>query len=286
MSGVGSTEASEGGLRARIRRHGVAIYLVLTFAISWGAIVAAFGLGPISAEQLATRGAFLYVALLLGPSIAGLVMLGLADGRAGLSDYRRRLLAWRVAPHWYAIALLTAPLTLVVVLLGLSAVPELIPSVFVAEGLGTRLLSGVGAGLAVALCEETGWTGFAAPRLRERHSVLVTGLVLGVVWGAWHFPPFWEGDTFTRPLAFGLLLARLLTWLPAFRVLLVWVHDRTKSLLVVILMHASLVASQFVLIVPFDFAGTGAVVYILVWAAVLWAIAVVVARGSSAARAR
>ena len=68
--------------------------------------------------------------------------------------------------------------------------------------------------------------------------------------------------------------------------LLVWVHDRTKSLLVVILMHASLVASQFVLIVPFDFAGTGAVVYILVWAAVLWAIAVVVARGSSAARAR
>ena len=74
-------------------------------------------------------------------------------------------------------------------------------------------------------------------------------------------------------MAFGLLLARLFSWLPAFRVLLVWVHERTRSLLVVILMHASLVASQLVFVAPFELTGAGAVVYILVWAALLWAIA-------------
>ncbi len=46
----------------------------------------------------------------------------------------------------------------------------------------------------------------------------------------------------------------------------------------VILMHTSLVATQFVFIVPFEFAPSGAIAYILTWAAVLWVIAVVVIR--------
>lgn len=55
--------------------------------------------------------------------------------------------------------------------------------------------------------------------------------------------------------------------------LLVWVHDKTQSLLIVIVMRASLVASQFVFVAPFEFTGAGAVVYILAWAALLWGIA-------------
>lgn len=268
-----SVSSPEGSLRARVRRHGVLAYFVLTFAISWGAIVAVFGLGPITSEQLATQGAFLYVALLLGPSVAGVSLLGLVSGKEGLAELGRRLLAWRVGLRWYAIALLAAPLSIIPVLLVLSLIPGLIPDVFTIDGLGSRLLTGVGAGLVVALCEETGWTGFAVPRLRERSSVVASGAILGLIWGAWHFPPFWESDTFAQPVAFGLLLARLFSWLPAFRVLMVWVHDRTQSLLVVILMHASLVATQFVLVAPFDFEGTGAVVYILAWAALLWGVA-------------
>jgi membrane protease YdiL (CAAX protease family) len=268
-----------------MRNHPVVAYFVLTFAISWGTILAIFGMGPISAEDIAEKGAFLYVALLLGPSVAGLVSIGLHAGRSGLSDFGRRLVAWRVAPRWYAVALGTAPLTLVVVLLVLSGVPDLIPDVFTTRGLGQRLGSGIAAGLVVALCEETGWTGFATPRLRRRYSVLTTGILIGLVWGAWHFPPFWLPDTFAEPVAFGLLLARLFSWLPAFRVLLVWIHERTRSLLIVILMHASLVAAQFVFIVPFEFTGAGAVVYILAWALLLWVFAAIASR-REAGRAR
>ena len=258
------------------RHVSVSAYFALTFALSWGAILAVFGLGPIAPEQLASRGAFLYVALLLGPSVAGLVAIGVDSGKAGFAEFGRRLTTWRVGARWYAVALLAAPVTLAAVLLGLSLIPGMIPDVFTTTELGTRVGTGLAAGFAVALCEETGWTGFAVPRLRERSSVLVTGLIVGGVWGLWHFPPFWEADTFLGPAGVGLLLARLLTWLPAFRVLLVWMHEQTRSLLLVILMHASLVASQFVFVAPFEFSATGAVVYILVWAALLWAVALAV----------
>ncbi len=269
-----------------VRRHPVTAHIALTFAISWGGIVAAFGLGPIAPEQIETRGAFLYVALLLGPSLAGLLLLGIDAGKVGFADFGRRLLRWKVDPRWYLLALGAAPLTLAMVLGSLSLVPGLVPDVFSTEGLGGRVGTGVAAGLAVALCEETGWTGFVTPRLRRRHSVLATGAILGFVWGVWHFPPFWEADTFVRPMAFGLLLVRLLSWLPAFRVLLVWVHERTESLLIVIVMHASLVASQFVFVAPYEFTTTAASLYIVVWAVLLWAVAAVVTRRLRGGRRR
>jgi membrane protease YdiL (CAAX protease family) len=260
-----------------LKRHAVLAYFILTFAISWGVIIAVFGIGPIPPDRLEAQGPFLYIALLAGPSVAGLVMTGLVSGRSGFSVLRHRLCTWRVNPGWYAFGLLAAPSTLVPVLI-VAHVAGWVPNVFTTHELGVRLFSGFGAGLAVALFEETGWTGFAVPRLRERYGVLVTGLIVGLVWGLWHFPPFWDGDTFAQPTAFGLLFARLFTWLPAFRACLVWLHDRTGSLLVVVIMHASLVATQFVLIVPFEFERSGAVVYIIGWGVILWLAAAILTR--------
>jgi membrane protease YdiL (CAAX protease family) len=38
------------------------------------------------------------------------------------------------------------------------------------------------------IAEELGWRGFAAPRLRGRYGVVGSGLLVGVVWAAWHAP--------------------------------------------------------------------------------------------------
>jgi hypothetical protein len=95
---------------------------------------------------------------------------------------------------------------------------------------------------------------------------------------------FWESDSFSRALSLALLLGRLFSWLPAYRVLMVWVHDHTDSLLAAMLMHVSLVASTVILEPPL--AGGVLLTYILVRAAVLWVVvaAVAVAGGGQLSR--
>jgi hypothetical protein len=67
--------------------------------------------------------------------------------------------------------------------------------------------------------------------------------------------------------------------------LMVWLYDHTKSLLLVILMHAPLVASQFVLI-PAGLSGESLATFDLVFAAALWMLvaAVMVANRRKLAR--
>jgi len=270
-------------IKAFIKRHPVPTYFALTFAISWGAILIVVGPGgiPVTTEQLEVLG----LAMLLGPSVAGILLTGLASGRVGLRELLSRLLRWRVGARWYAVALLTAPLSTAAVLLALSLLsPEFLPAIFTSDDKATLLLTGIAAGLMVGFFEELGWTGFAVPQMRLRYGVLTTGLIVGLLWGAWHFILFWESGSFSGALSLALLLGRLFSWLPAYRVLMVWVYDCTGSLLVAILMHVSLVASTVIVEPPLT--GGGLLTYILVRAAVLWVVvaAVAVANGGQLSR--
>lgn len=74
------------------------------------------------------------------------------------------------------------------VLLALSLIsPEFLPRIFTTDDKITLLLMGIAVGLGAGILEELGWTGFAIPRMRLRYGVLSTGLIVGVLWGAWHF---------------------------------------------------------------------------------------------------
>jgi membrane protease YdiL (CAAX protease family) len=145
------------------------------------------------------------------------------------------------------------------------------------------LLVGIAYGLAAGILEETGWTGFAIPRLRLRHGILATGLIVGVLWGVWHFLSNFalSGDASGAFLLLSFLAAQVfaLGVLPAYRVLIVWVHDHTRSLLVAMLMHFSLTASWMIL-VP---AATAVqlMAFYLVLTVGLWAVVGAVALGRS-----
>jgi len=121
--------------------------------------------------------------------------------------------------------------------------------------------------------EELGWTGFAVPRLRLRYTAFTTALIVGLLHGTWHFLiAFWAGGSFSGGQWATYLLGILAFYLgalPAYRVLMVWVYDRTGSLLVAMLTHASLTASTLIL-QPRDVAGMRALTYDLVLAASLW----------------
>jgi membrane protease YdiL (CAAX protease family) len=267
-------------VKAFIESHPVLTYFVLTFAISWGCILMVVGPGgiPMTTEQLKTVGPLVYMATLTGPSVAGLLLTGLIDGRAGFRELLSRLIRWPVGVRWVVIALLATPLLATALLLALSLFsPEFLPALFTTDDRVTLLLTGIAVGLMVGIFEELGWTGFAIPRLRLRYGVLATGLIVGVLWGGWHFIVFWQSGSFSGALPLALLLAQLFSWLPAYRVLMVWVYDRTQSLLVVMLTHASLVVSTAGTLVPLTLAGMILLTWILVWAAALWVVVAAVA---------
>jgi uncharacterized protein len=79
-----------------------------------------------------------------------------------------------------------------------------------------------------------------------------------------------------------------LLFLVAFRVLMVWVYDRTGSLLLAMLMHASLVFTVNVInpFGPLKMAGVPLLTFDLIWAAVLCVVigAVAVANGGHLSR--
>jgi membrane protease YdiL (CAAX protease family) len=222
------------------------------------------------------------LAMLVGPSVAGILLTGLVHGRAGLRELLSRLLRWRVGARWYAVALLTIPLLAMATLFALLPTsPVFLPGVFASDDKASVLLVGIAVGLVVGILEELGWTGFAIPELRLHYSVLTTGLIVGVLWGAWHFIlAFWSSGSSSGALSLPLFLPWVLYnvgVLPANRVLMVWVYDRTESLLVAMLMHVSLTGGLAMILMPLAISGVPLFTWYLVLTAAQWVVVAAVA---------
>jgi len=265
-----------------IQRHQLLSFYVLAFAISWVGILLVIG-GPANfpgtSEVISLRFLSVMLAWLAGPSVASLLMTGLVSGRAGYRDLFARVLRWRVAVRWYAVALLTAPLVYVGLCLALSAFvsPGFTSAILVTSDRAGLLMMGLAYGIVGGgFLEELGWTGFAVPRFRQQWSIFATGLIVGLLWGAYHFSViYWA----TSPPPSGLLGAAILflqlfAWLPAYRVLMVWVYDRTQSLLIAMLMHGSLTAGMLILQPqePLAMVGPNLLTWLLAFSAVWWII--------------
>ncbi|QIA08341.1 CPBP family intramembrane glutamic endopeptidase [Draconibacterium halophilum] len=256
-------------MKPMLHKNQVAIFFLLVFIISWSLIYVIFGSDgiPATKEQQEIIG----MTILLGPSIAGLLLLFIYDKLQGLKHLLARLIKLNVNIKWYLVALLTAPLTTFAGLVVFSLFFENVqPNYMTADDFVSILMLGTIGGLFVALFEEIGWTGFAIPRLLRNHGILYTGLIVGIIWGAWHLILFWEDNSFTELVPFLLLIARLFSWLPAYRILMVWLYKNTKSLFLVILMHLALVVSLAV-IDPLLY-GKELLAYILIRAVILWII--------------
>jgi membrane protease YdiL (CAAX protease family) len=267
-------------LKNFIKRHPVLSYYLLVFAISWGGILILIG-GPDHIPGTKERAEKLFIPALLimfaGPFISGILMNFLIDGKKGLRNLLLRFLRWRTKGRWYVIAVFTGPLLVATILFGLSLFnQEFLPGIITAKNKIGSVIFGIGWGLiGGGLFEETGWTGFAVPRLRNQYSILSTGLIVGVLWGVWHFMiAFWASNYLAAADSWTMFVASFVAFyllaLPAYRVLLVLVYDRTGSLPIIMLMHAFLSAS--ILIFQPSSSGEIAFVWNLVLGIILWII--------------
>jgi len=268
-----------------LKRHLVGTYFALVLAISWTGLLRVGGQGLVNGSSWQTDPSFLPAVqtMLLGPPVAGILCTLLFSGTAGLRDLLARLVRWRVHPRWYAVALLSAPILQGGVLMALSLItPVYLPAIVNASDKAGLLQQAVIYGLVGGLVEELGWTGFAIPRLRERHGLLATGTIVGVVWGLWHLlQMWWVGSTSFNEVPAGIFLPTYfltaIAALTAYRVLMVWVYDRTASLLVALLMHGSYILSTLFVLAP-PTTGMPFLVYSGAFLLVLWLAVAVVAR--------
>lgn len=277
--------SSTSAISAFARRYPLLTYFGLTLLISWGGVflVVVFGPGrfPVTVEEFRPYLAIGMPAMLAGPVLAGVLTTALTAGRAGLRRLQSRLLNWRVGGRWYAVALLAAPLAVLAALVPLSLLSaDFLPAILTTDDRAALVMIGVTTGLAAGVFEEIGWTGFAAPRLAFRRNAVMSGLLLGGVWGLWHVVPWTvQNGTPTGTLNLQTFLPNVvffLAVLPVFRVLMIMVYARTESGPVAMLMHAALSATAPWILAPQVTGWALAGAYISI-AALLWVIVAAVA---------
>jgi membrane protease YdiL (CAAX protease family) len=90
--------------------------------------------------------------------------------------------------------------------------------------------------------EETGWRGFAMPKLQTRTSPLIAALIIGVFWTTWHFP-FWQAEG--KPILTLEFLSAMYIGHILLSVLIVWICNRANgSILVAGIAHAATNTAQ------------------------------------------
>jgi membrane protease YdiL (CAAX protease family) len=214
------------------KQHPIVTYYVLTYVLSWSVFIP-LALKKHGVMQLPVPFSAYYVAS-YGPLLSALVTTWLIGGSEAVRELSGRMLRWRVRPMWWAAAL--SPLLLLAVTavilrfvkgkwfdLGLLGQVEFLPDL----GLGALVLwlftYGIG--------EETGWRGFALPRLQRNRSALRATFLLWIFWALWHAPAFF--------LVYDpAILPGFLVGLFAGAIVFTWLYNSSNgSILIVAIFH-------------------------------------------------
>lgn len=246
-----------------VKRHLIASYFGLTFAISWLGAFAVVAPKLLRGEPIPKfSGILMFPVMLLGPLVSGILLTRLVDGRSGLRDLFSRMRKIRLESQWYA-PLLIPPITILIVLLCLKA--------FVSPAFSpNRFFAGISFGVVAGFLEEIGWTGYAFPKMAQTTNALGAAIALGVLWGSWHVPVIDYLGTATPHGAYWLPYFLAFTAaMTAIRVLIGWIYLNTRSIPLAQLMHASSTGSLVVLS-PAGVTARQEAMWYAVYAAALW----------------
>jgi membrane protease YdiL (CAAX protease family) len=169
-----------------------------------------------------------------GPMLSALVVTAANRGPSGLKDLGRSMVRW-ARPSWWimAFAPLIAGFLLVEILNLIAGDPIGLAELGTVNFLPTLGLWALPLWFfTFGLGEETGWRGFALPRLQEGRTALRATLILAFFWALWHLPQFFY--VFEPIMAPGWAIGIF-----AGAVVLTWLYNSTRSVLIVSAWHAS-----------------------------------------------
>lgn len=252
-----------------IRRHPVAAYFLLTYAISWTAALAVIAPHLLKHQAIPKLdGILMFPAMLLGPPVVSIVLTRALDGQSGLHDLFARMLRIRIAARWWC-ALLIPPALVFGVLFALRGFDSAIftPGFF-AKGIFFGLIAGT--------IEEIGWTGFAYPRMVRNGHPFRAAILLGALWGLWHLPVIdFLGTASPHRSAWPEFAAAFVVGMTGLRILIAWLYLATHSIPITQLMHAASTAS-LVMFSPLKVTAGQEAFWYALYAAALWCVALAV----------
>lgn len=244
-----------------LQRIQLPLFFFLAYAITWSAQIPAYLAAYDQGQQLSNEAnvvhfrdltlgtiptEFSWVLLLFsfsfGPSIAGIIVIALVQGKPGLKMLLRRLVKVRIPGRWILVILL------IPILLGIASllIGQLLSGFAPLDYTFLMPLSLAPAFLLylivfTGLSEEIGWRGYALPELQRRHSAEKASWIVGIAWGLWHLPsslltPYLLGEL-TLPLVITTLLA-LTLGIVGWTIVLTWIFNNTGgSLFWIIVLH-------------------------------------------------
>lgn len=232
-----------------MKRRPLLWYFALSCAISW-----TLWLPRIASEQGWAAWfvpAWWHYAGAAGPIAAALIVASRTEGRGAVRELFAQFHPQRATGGWMLFAVLSPVVLFAVAAVGVRATEGGWPAY--AEVARTQNLPALGLPLTFlvhlvtfGLGEETGWRGFALPRLQTQHSAMTATALLTVGWGLWHVPSFFENPAYMALGAMDLVGWAIGLFLGA--VFLTWLYNSTSgSLLAIVVWHGvfnALITSQ------------------------------------------
>jgi len=214
-------------------------FFALTFGVTWASWLIAWLMSGRGSAGFPRPGLPLVI-FYLGVFAPGLVAVGLTarhEGKAGVRALLNRLVQVSAGGRWYLFAIAyMAAIKLAAALIhrvALGVWPRFGSEPFylmVAATIGSLLVFGQSG-------EETGWRGYALPRLASRLGLGGASVVLGIIWALWHLPLFFIAGTDTTGQSFPLYLLQV----TALSVAIGWLYANTNgSLFLTMLMHSAI----------------------------------------------
>lgn len=197
-----------------------------------------------------------------GPAIAGILMVYRTNDQEFIRDYWRRVFDFkRIKLIWYLPIFLLFPVTVLIAFLIQGTALDLSPLEEILQNPATIFTTIIFVFIFGPFSEELGWRDYALDWLQARYSALMSSIILGVIWWAWHLPLIWVEGSFLNvsgddPISLGgypVFLAGYLYTVIIFSVLFTWVYNNNRrSVLAIILLHFSINLTSRLIAMPSD----------------------------------
>ncbi len=211
-------------------------FLALSFGLTWGLAAVLIFVGfstPV------------YLIAIYAPGIVGIFLVWRHYGLKGLGSFFRRLTLWRMPLVWWLYLLVGFP---ALTYLG-AALNGTISDPFPFSPWHQVFPALVQAFFLMGTNEEFGWRGVALPLLQRKYSPFWAGLILGIIWAAWHIPAFFvsglQYEAWSAVPYFGGVIALSVILTPLF-------NSARGSLLIAYLYHFQMMNPIFPDAQPWD----------------------------------